>query len=165
MISSKKILLRKIYQLTIHKILAKIWRKIFSPKIIPVDANWLSKKHSKLKVFAKMLSKHEYKPDPMSGFADYTIKTPDEFFVSKHRDCDDFAQMWIFWAKENNFLYKRIFMSQNIFGGGHVVTAIRANDHKWWICEFGDTYQVGVLDKISINRYCFQRNYDHWFVL
>lgn len=66
---------------------------------------WDTIKNHDMKEFSLFINMYPFKRDPLWGLLDYTIQEPDFFFLGlKHsRDCDDFAQMWYWWAKENGY--------------------------------------------------------------
>lgn len=106
-----------------------IYRKIVSPLLyffkgsnfIPVSKEaknkWGFLKHQTPPVFSKHLQEYPYLKDPLGGSYDYSIWKPEEFFDTRDegRDCDDYAQLWFFYCKENMWSPKKLSWSEYSF--------------------------------------------------
>jgi len=75
----------------------------FIPVSKEAKAKWSFFKHQPPLTFSNALQTYPYLKDPLGGSYDYSIWRPEEFFDTKEegRDCDDYAQLWFSYCKEN----------------------------------------------------------------
>ncbi len=143
-----------ILRFTIHRgKLPNIWN----------DAKKLNKSE-----FSNLINSYPYKSDFFRGIIDNTLRQPDFFFVSDRnsdRDCDDFAQMWYWWADYNNYETYMVAISNGIFKEGHMLTIIK-KDGCYKLADYIIRGNFNSIDEIK--KYIIKYdNYDKllWYVV
>ena len=64
---------------------------------------WVEVREYSMEQFDSFINTFPYRYD--FWFADFTLREHDFFFVERehNRDCDDWAQMWYWWAEHNSY--------------------------------------------------------------
>lgn len=115
-------------------------RQVFSPIIYLIlrltvyrgklDSKWEYAKNLNIDEFSYLINSYSYKSDPFFGLLDFSPLEPDFFFLKKRssRDCDDFAQMWYWWAEHNKYEAYIVALADNIIKNGHTICIFKKYD-------------------------------------
>ncbi len=138
------------------KILSSI-RKFTSPVIWwimktfflkrPKGGMWNKIKEYPLNVFNAFLRSQKYKPDPLYGIIDYTLKDPDYYFytgdndnVKLGKDCDDSAWITFLYLKEKCYVdecYMMLGMNEWNIPSLHFWVVAKFDDGNYRLFNYG----------------------------
>lgn len=85
---------------------------------------WVTARELPMEEFSNLINEYPYKLDYFRGALDNTLREPNFFFVidrKSDRDCDDFAQMWFWWAKHKNYEAYMVAIADNLIRRGHKI--------------------------------------------
>lgn len=98
---------------------------------------WSEVNELPMEEFSGKINSYRYLPDWWSGLWDNTLQESDFFFLEDrnyNRDCDDFAQMWYWWALNNGYEACLIVLS-NGWRMGHK-TCIFVKDGRYYLADY-----------------------------
>jgi len=121
----------------ISPVIYRIARMTVYRKLSP-EVKWEEAKLLTMEEFSALLDKYPYRSDYLFGLVDFTIEEPELFFTqnrSYNRDCDDFAQMWLLWARENGLEAWKVYIADGLsIKSAHAFTIILKND-RFYLCN------------------------------
>ena len=103
----------------------------------PKPIKWNDVKHLPIQQYSDLLSKYKYYRDRT---LDSTILTPEQFFQARDsdRDCDETAQMWVWWAIENDYTPQKLLVweKDNLEKTCHMTCVLRDRQTKYYLCDY-----------------------------
>jgi len=117
--------------------------------------SWNRFKQLPLEQFADVINAYPYKSDPLWGALDYTIEDPRHYFcLSNHTnplfgaDCDDTAETWLLWAKENNISGFKLYICDGWRIWNSHVTCVLEMEGRYLLCDYGFTKVFNSIEDI-----------------
>lgn len=124
----------------VRDVTSRIIYLLFKPfQLVENPGKWLEVSAEKdIEKFAEVISKFQYKSDPMGGILDYTQYNLDVFFNTEEHssDCDDFAWLYFQWAKRHNHKAWYVAINNGLsLKRGHFVTVIKIAE-SYFLCNY-----------------------------